>query len=126
MIPENEPSRCSSECIEGAHIREKLLRQLQAGIITPDEFDYNLAIHLLTLCGVCMGSYLTSLPDPIAVQFGDYLEALVKSEGSMPLVRPFVVDFNSQREIRLKTQTTGAEGRATLQGDKGKERLDLR
>ena len=59
----------------------------------------------LRFCGVCMGSYLASLPDTIAVQFTDYLEALVKSEGSMPLVRPFVVDFNSEQEIRLRKQT---------------------
>jgi hypothetical protein len=105
MTPENQPSRYCSECIDNVHFCEKKLRQLQASIITPDEFDYNTAIELLTLCRVCMGNYLTSLPDPIAFQFGDYLEALVKSEGSMPLVRPFVVNFNSEQEICLRKQT---------------------
>jgi hypothetical protein len=105
MTLEDDPSTACLECIERVHFCEKLLRQLHASIITVDEFDYNAAIHLLTLCGVCMGSYLTSLPDAIAVQFGDYIEALVKSEGSMPLVRPFVVDFNSEQEVRLRKQS---------------------
>jgi hypothetical protein len=85
MNPESDPSRGCSVC-EGVHFCEKLLRQLQASNITLDEFDYNVAIHLLTLCDACMGSYLHSLPDTIAIQFGDSFEALVRSEGSMPLV----------------------------------------
>lgn len=105
MNSEYDPSRGCSECIEGVHFCERLLHQLQAGKITLDEFDYNASIHLLTLCGVCMGSYLNSLSDTIAVQFGDYFEAFVKSEGSMPLVRPFVVDFNSEQEVRLRKQS---------------------
>jgi hypothetical protein len=104
MNPESDPSRGCSACIEGVHFCERLLCQLQMGIITLDEFDYNVAIHLLRLCGTCLSSYLHSLPDTIAIQFGDYFEALVKSEGSMPLVRPLVVDFNSEQKVRLRKQ----------------------
>jgi hypothetical protein len=105
MNPESDSSRACSACIEGVHFCEELLRQLQVGKIALDEYDYNVAIHLLTLCGACMGSYLHSLPDTIAIQFCDSFESLVKSEGAMPLVRPFVVDFNSEQEVRLRKQS---------------------
>src|SRR5690242_2136808 len=101
MNPGSGPSGACAACLEVVHFCKTLLRQLREGKITLDEFDYNVAIRLLTLCDACMGSYLRSLPDTIALQFGNFFEALVKSEGSMPLVRPFIVDFNREQEVHL-------------------------
>lgn len=106
MTTGNEQTDPCSKCIKSVHSCYKLLRQLQAAIITPDEYYYNAAIHLLTACHVCIDSYLASLTDAIAVEFDAYLHAMINKEGSMPLVRPFVVNFHDGQEIQLRKQAT--------------------
>lgn len=104
MTGEKQSSEGCAKCRQAIHCCGKLLRQLQASIITLDEFDYNTAIHLLITCDPCMRSYLDSLSDPTAAQLSEYLQATLESEGPVPFVRPFIVDFGCEEEIPLKTQ----------------------
>jgi hypothetical protein len=102
MIPDHGSAAYCSQCIEPIRFCEQLLNHFAASIITIRELHYNTAIHLLATCDICMGAFLDSLPDPIAVGFDVYLQGLLESDGPLALVRPFIVGSNDKNEFRQK------------------------
>jgi hypothetical protein len=95
------PAGCS-RCSIALQSCYRLLSFLNLNKITTEEFNYNVAIHLIQPCGACTKNYLDSLPDTLAFQFDDHLRNLLGSEGTAPLVRPFVVNFHSDEEFHRK------------------------
>jgi hypothetical protein len=104
MTFEEQLPKCGGGCVDRIHFCEKMFRQLVVGKITSDEFSYNAAIQLLNTCDACMRRYLTALPNATAIHLDTHLEVMLKAEGIMPLVQPFIVDLSCEREMSTKRE----------------------
>src|SRR5260370_36165588 len=102
MDTDNQAPEDCRWCEESVQRCRKLLVQFGAGITTFEEFAYNDAFSLLEVCcESCLRAYFNSLPDSAAVQFNDYLQSLMVSEGPTAFVWPSIMP-TTQAEMRLK------------------------
>jgi hypothetical protein len=98
-----------------------LFKQLQPGIITNREFNYNLSLSLLEVCECCLRSFLSTLPDSEVTQLNDFLQATIRSQDWSPFVMPFVVNFQNNELIEQKRKEL--EPRIIRMNDLTAERL---
>jgi hypothetical protein len=85
----------------------KLQTQFDKGIVTFEEFGFNVVITLIAVCDSCMRGYLATLPASVATPLNAYLNSLLEAEGQMPLIRPHCMRPYSEEEIRRKSQYLG-------------------
>ena len=89
-------------CEESIQWCGKSMAMLEVGRVTFDEFAYNASLHLIEVCcETCMRAYFNSLPDCIVVQFNNYLQSVMESEGPSAFVWPFIMP-TTEEEMRLK------------------------
>jgi hypothetical protein len=99
-----QSSETCSECAHAIKHCNYFCKVLNCGTIDVNEFTYNVAVSLLTMCDRCRRIYLASLPDSTAAPFAARLQFILDSEGVKAFIRAFVVNFLSEEEFRIKTQ----------------------
>jgi len=104
VTTKNEPLEVCPVCGRTVERCQRLLAHLNTGNITLEEFAYNVAIDLLRGCVNCVWGFLSSMPDGTATRFNEYLHSVCESEGYMPFVSPFVINFLCEQEIASKKQ----------------------
>src|SRR5262245_24811508 len=82
----------------------KLLRQLNSDTITSDEYAYNVALPLVTMCDECARSYVQSLAQPTAASLFAFLRQFLEPVDFMPCPGPFMVGPVSEGAVEDKKQ----------------------
>jgi hypothetical protein len=89
-------------CQESVQSCRKQMSLFEKGTVTFEGFAYNASLFLIEVCcETCMRAYFDSLPDSTVMQFNDYLQSVMESEGPSAFVWPFIMP-TTEEEMRLK------------------------
>jgi hypothetical protein len=106
MPPPAQPTSTEPES-GGEAIRwcRRLLAQFEVGMITWNEFAYNIVLTLIYGCEDCMRAYVASIPVLIANQLFAHLQDFAVSVDFMPCPLPFIAGVASAEEVQRMKET---------------------
>jgi hypothetical protein len=91
-----------SKCTAEVQRSQKLFRQLTSGLITFNEYAYNVSLTMVSTCEGCKQAWVSSVPYQNAVTLLAYFQDFLVSVDYMPCPKPFIAGSPSDEEIERK------------------------